>query len=61
MTVLQSEMKLRDEALKKVPSNTHQILKDLNLKMDETIKHVSKVDKKFLNKMDIEEVERLVS
>ena len=61
VTVMQGEMKLRDEALKKVPSNTHQILKDLSLKMDETVRHVNKVDEKFKNKMDIDEVERLFS
>ena len=60
VTVLQSEMKLRDEALKRVPSNTHQILKDLNSKMDKTMKHVDSVDSKFAAKIDSTEVEKLL-
>ena len=60
VTVLQGEMKLRDEALKRVPSNTHQILKDLNSKMDKTMKHVDTVDSKFVSKIDITEVEKLM-
>ena len=60
VTVLQNEMKLRDEALKRVPSNTHQILKDLNSKMDKTMKHVDGVDAKFAAKIDTSEVEKLM-
>ena len=45
-------MKARDEAFKKVPTNTHQILKDLNSKMDETMRHVAIVDSKFVSKVD---------
>ena len=47
-------MKARDEALKKVPTNTAQILKDLNKKMDQTVAHVDKVDAKFATKIDHE-------
>lgn len=36
VTTMQADMKLRDEAFKKVPSNTSQMLKDLDTKMDET-------------------------
>ena len=61
VTVLQGEMKLRDEALKRVPSNTHQILKDLNAKMDKTMKHVDTVDSKFVSKIDTTEVEKLLA
>ena len=41
VTNMQFDMKQRDEAFKKVPSNTTQILKDLNAKMDETMNHVN--------------------
>ena len=41
VTSMQFDMKQRDEAFKKVPSNTTQILKDLNAKMDETMNHVN--------------------
>lgn len=60
VTVLQGEMKLRDEALKRVPSNTHQILKDLNAKMDKTMKHVDSVDQKFVSKIDAADVDKLL-
>ena len=45
-------MKARDEAFRKVPSNTQQILRDLNIKMDETQQHVASVDAKFVAKVD---------
>jgi len=61
VAVMQGDMKQRDEALKRVPSNTHQILKDLNKKMDKTMLHVDKVDEKFAAKIDTEEVDRLLS
>lgn len=60
VTVMQGDMKQRDEALKRVPSNTHQILKDLNKKMDQTTKHVDSIDSKFAGKVDKTELVTLL-
>ena len=58
---MQGEMKVRDEALKKVPTNTSQLLKDLSKKMDTTMKHVDSVDVKFVQKCDTIVVEKLLA
>ena len=58
---MQSDMKLRDEAFRKVPQNTQQLLKDLNTKMVETTKHVTQVDAKFEGKLDRSELGDLLS
>lgn len=47
VTQMKDDMKQRDEALKRVPANTNQILKDLSQKMDKTMSHVDTVDAKF--------------
>ena len=54
VTIMQQEMKQRDDAFRKVPQNTAQILKDLMKKMEETVKHVKSVDSKFAAKADKE-------
>ena len=60
VTQMQIDMKARDEAFKKVPANTSQILKDLSSKMDETMTHVEMVDNKFEAKVDKEELIELM-
>lgn len=58
VTNLQSDMKLRDDALKKVPSNTAQILKALKKQMEDTIKRCDDVDVSFDRKLDKDDYRR---
>jgi len=57
MINLQQEMKSRDEALKKVPSNCAQILKELKSEMKVASERCDRVDEKFDDKVDLDAFE----
>ena len=57
MITLQQEMKSRDEALKKVPANCSQMLKDLKRKAEALSERCDRVDEKFNEKVDLEAFE----
>ena len=44
---MQQDMRLRDQALKKVPSNTAQLLKEIKQQADEATKRVDEFDAEF--------------
>ena len=50
---MQQEMRSRDEALKKVPSNCAQLLKDLKKQMEATTERCDDVERKFEGTVDV--------
>ena len=60
MITLQQEMKSRDEALKKVPANCSQMLKDLKKRVEANTERGDRVDEKFHEKVDVDTFEEVM-